>query len=174
MLANPFLSSKNNPPESFPKPFPRCDVGVPRPLLGEREDVTNWVIRDWRVVAPCGVSVFWKKLKRLVLRFGAGVLALDGAEFFFGNEPAIAEGAPGKSARELRDDRNADEGMASVVSTHVECAKSVAHCSLSIQKKSGQTGNSRGRRDTKSHDLYGFYKTRFILQYSGASKPRLI
>lgn len=47
-------------------------------------------MRDWVEVAPGGVSVFWKNFKMLVLRFVAGVLALDGVEAFFTYEPAMA------------------------------------------------------------------------------------
>lgn len=42
VVGNPFLSSKKSPPPaSLFELNPRCNVGVPRPLLGEREDVTN-------------------------------------------------------------------------------------------------------------------------------------
>jgi hypothetical protein len=89
IFASPFLSSKKSPPAaSFLELFPRCNVGVPRPLLGDRElAVANWVIRAWREVAPGGVSVFWKKLKMLELRFIEDCLVpeepLDGVAPFF-------------------------------------------------------------------------------------------
>lgn len=106
ILASPFLSSRNSPfAVSFPTLFPRCVDGVPPPLLGERDDVTNWVIRDWDEVAPAGPSVFWKKFKMLLFRFAedddlALEGPLEGVEPFRAFGPVMTCGA--KSAREQR------------------------------------------------------------------------
>lgn len=101
-MARPFLSSrKSSPPAVSLEPFTRWRFGVPRPLLGDRDEVVaNCVIRDWREVAPGGVSVFWKKLRILELRWTDDCRAaagdLDGVDAFFPYEPAIFDESSGR------------------------------------------------------------------------------